>query len=308
MSPIEVSTKPTQLHTVENAESLFMNNARLNAVETRYSTAAFMKMNEINASPMPDKESALVVDPTVSLREHMSPVRNQGGLGACAAFGTLSVLEHFRNHLDLSEAHLIDATERRYGDCKSGGAIAEHLAVIRDTGIVLESIWPYDFKTICNPNPPDISAAIKYHLSGIAHIYQTEASDLQAEFDQYSRDARTPHEVVGEKTAFVVYHHIWSKRTPAIIDVPIPDDFGCGWADGPDISVPTEADMLAWMSNHSVVGAHGWHTLPLCGYDLGSRRFLFKNSWGRNWGDDGYGTLPFEYQERLSRTCMHGWI
>ena len=39
----------------------------------------------------------------------------------------------------------------------------------------------------------------------------------------------------------------------------------------------------------------GGHAIILIGYDEEKRLFTFRNSWGEDWGDKGYGYLPFEY-------------
>ena len=36
------------------------------------------------------------------------------------------------------------------------------------------------------------------------------------------------------------------------------------------------------------------------------RRFRFKNSWGRKWGDKGYGTIPYAYLRKYSNDCWSG--
>jgi hypothetical protein len=38
----------------------------------------------------------------------------------------------------------------------------------------------------------------------------------------------------------------------------------------------------------------------IVGYDLKERKFIFKNSWGRDWGSAGYGKLPFRYIDQYS--------
>lgn len=54
-------------------------------------------------------------------------------------------------------------------------------------------------------------------------------------------------------------------------------------------------------------GTEGWHCIPVCGWDDSTGRFLFKNSWGKSWGDHGYGTIPYEYLELYSDVGMMGW-
>ena len=42
----------------------------------------------------------------------------------------------------------------------------------------------------------------------------------------------------------------------------------------------------------------GGHAVVLVGYDLGRRVYIFRNSWGADWGDKGYGYLSLGYVER----------
>jgi hypothetical protein len=37
------------------------------------------------------------------------------------------------------------------------------------------------------------------------------------------------------------------------------------------------------------------HVILLVGYDKTTKKFLFRNSWGEQWGKNGYGTIPEEY-------------
>src|SRR6267143_5898468 len=38
-----------------------------------------------------------------------------------------------------------------------------------------------------------------------------------------------------------------------------------------------------------------WHAVLVVGYNDKDRRFILRNSWGKNWGLKGYFTLPYEY-------------
>ncbi|QTN39282.1 C1 family peptidase [Cryomorphaceae bacterium] len=56
-----------------------------------------------------------------------------------------------------------------------------------------------------------------------------------------------------------------------------------------DIPVPQEGDRL-----------RGGHAVVMCGYDdnRNGGSFLIRNSWGTEWGEDGYGWLPYDYVRR----------
>ena len=48
----------------------------------------------------------------------------------------------------------------------------------------------------------------------------------------------------------------------------------------------------------------GGHALCIVGYDDKTNIFKFKNSWGANWGVQGYGYLPYEYMKKY---CSDAW-
>lgn len=45
------------------------------------------------------------------------------------------------------------------------------------------------------------------------------------------------------------------------------------------------------------------HVVLLVGYDKTARVFTFRNSWGPDWGNKGYGTLPEEYVNKHCESC-----
>jgi esterase/lipase superfamily enzyme/GNAT superfamily N-acetyltransferase len=46
------------------------------------------------------------------------------------------------------------------------------------------------------------------------------------------------------------------------------------------------------------------HATPLIGFDYGKNRFVFSNSWGREWGDAGFGYLPYE---NFDQSIIEAW-
>lgn len=54
-------------------------------------------------------------------------------------------------------------------------------------------------------------------------------------------------------------------------------------------------------NNQQIIGNHG---IMLSGYDDKTQRFKFQNSWGADWGDSGYGYLPYSY---FKKRFLEGW-
>ena len=49
------------------------------------------------------------------------------------------------------------------------------------------------------------------------------------------------------------------------------------------------SDLKGWQ-----VGQHGYHAVTLVGYDDAERVFTIMNSWGRSWGEAGYGRIRYD--------------
>lgn len=47
--------------------------------------------------------------------------------------------------------------------------------------------------------------------------------------------------------------------------------------------------------NHVLNASCPGHAIVLVGYDEDKKTFKFRNSWGINWGNEGYGTLSYDY-------------
>jgi C1A family cysteine protease len=44
----------------------------------------------------------------------------------------------------------------------------------------------------------------------------------------------------------------------------------------------------------------GGHVVLAVGFNQKEKRFLVRNSWGKNWGKEGYFTMPYDYLETLA--------
>ena len=88
------------------------------------------------------------------------------------------------------------------------------------------------------------------------------------------------------------------------LDQNIPVAIGCLW---PNDSPNFATSMIGGVNLMEVpTAANKWdvvndgHAVALVGYGRGSQfpgngYFIYRNSWGENWGDHGYGYMPFEY-------------
>lgn len=199
-------------------------------------------------------------------REHRggdwtTPAKNQGPCGACWAFVAVAIVETQMNifadnpdlNLDLSEQELISYL----GDSGcGGGSEIDALNYIREKGIVDEGCLPYRADDQLYPFCGDADQ----RRQQIAQVLRIEGSKPM-----------TAEEIKG---ALVT-------RGPVgiLIGAKVRDDFKF-YAGG--IYEPTDTEPSL-----------GAHLLLLVGYDDDESCWVIKNSWGRTWGEDGFGRLRY---------------
>lgn len=52
--------------------------------------------------------------------------------------------------------------------------------------------------------------------------------------------------------------------------------------------------------------SHGSHSVAIVGYDYKKRLLKFVNSWGKDWGDDGFGYLSYDYVDKYITEAWAG--
>jgi C1A family cysteine protease len=49
------------------------------------------------------------------------------------------------------------------------------------------------------------------------------------------------------------------------------------------------------MPNLATESVQGGHAILVVGYEDSTEDYIFRNSWGTEWGQNGYGRIPFAY-------------
>lgn len=219
----------------------------------------------------------------VDLRQWFSPVENQGNIGSCTAHAGIGIVEYFEKrasgkHLEGSRLFLYKTTRNLMqvkGD--EGGWLRSTMGAIVLCGIPSEKYWPYKVSEL--DTEPD---AFVYSLA-----------------NNYKAVKYFCHDPSGAKTPF-----------PKVLDsvkqylvAGIPSMFGF-WGfpsyENSDkkggIPYPASGEQAEW--GHAVVAAGYDDSMKIKNLSDGQETtgaLLIRNSWGREWGDKGYGWLPYEY-------------
>ncbi|MGJ3250732.1 MAG: C1 family peptidase [Elainellaceae cyanobacterium] len=219
----------------------------------------------------------------VDLSFWCSPIEDQGTIKSCAALAGISLLEYFakRSHegyTDVSALFLYKAARNLMhvsGDV--GASLRETMKAMTVFGVPPEQYWPYDCDRVDVEPPPFCYAfaqsyqALKYFrldYSGISEdslLFQIKAilaSGFPCMF------------------GFTIY-------TSAYEDINVQRGI---------IPLPGYNDRV--LGGHAVVavGYSDYETIDSSGGETLSRgAFLIRNSWGKGWGREGYGWLPYDY-------------
>lgn len=234
-----------------------------------------------------------------SIRNEMTAVEDQGGLGACTSFCVAACLEHIHQR-DLSEGQITHEAERAHGDCTEGLAVVHAYQICKTPGAVDEERWPYDDSQVCWAAPPNIGGATRYRFNEIGYIHHRSRSQILSGMLNPSSLPAIP----GLPISIGVQRQIFARRKAVSVSVPVVFQ---AWPWNGTVNMPAPALLSQFPQGVEPPNTEGWHCIAICGWDNSTARFLFKNSWGTSWGNDGYGTIPYQYLEFYSDIGMVGW-
>lgn len=292
---------------------------------------SFFSKHGIQLSELAATADTLSLPPVVSLRTGMSPAKDQGPAGHCTSFAVAGCLDYFHGKLDLSEACLTHEAEKQYGDCSEGLAFAPAFNVSTANGLVAQSDWPNDPRQTCWVTPPNVAGKQRYKFAANRLVFYRPANAVLAVMDGQLRHGINSVYNPPDKYSLESFDDLnfpqpqnfvrllkatlANAKTPVAVAVPVwwksDGYFDAGWEDGPDIQMPTPVNLQNFLNNTSPPNVSGWHAVAVCGYDDSKGRFEFKNSWEGpfwSWGDNGFGTLPYDYITAYAREAMHGWV
>jgi C1A family cysteine protease len=226
-----------------------------------------------------DVLQALVRLPTAKdLRPWCTPIEDQGNLGSCTANAGVGLMEYyqckaFSKYLDGSRLFLYKATRNLEGWTGDTGAyLRSTMKAMVLFGIPPERYWPYQIS--------------QFDLEPTAFCYSFGQSFKTIKYYRIDPPGTSTSKVLSTirrnmaaglalMFGFTVYNSIPPIGTGSG-EIPFPE--------------PTERTL----GGHAVV-AVGYDDKKQIGKEKGA--LLIRNSWGTDWGEQGYGWLPYAYVE-----------
>lgn len=203
----------------------------------------------------------------VDLREkEFSPVENQGQLGSCTANALAGNLEFIDiqngdGYTDQSRLFIYYNERLLIGTVNedSGAMLRDGIKSLVKWGSCPEKIWEYD--TDLFAIKPSRKAYLSAKKNRISVYYRLNTLDEMkiCLFSGYPF-------VFG----FAVYESFEEQKV----------------AKTGIVNLPKKNERM--LGGHAVLAA---------GYDEKAKRFIVRNSWGIDWGSEGYFTMPYEYLE-----------
>lgn len=230
----------------------------------------------ILAKSTPLKAARANTPSSVDLREWFSPVENQFALGSCTANAGVGLVEYFQRrtygeYINGSRLFLYKATRNLDGWTGDTGAyMRTTMKALALFGAPPEKHYPYIVED--------------FDLEPPAFCYAYGQSYRAIEYYRLDPHSAEPEDVLQKVKEFL------AGGLPSMFGFTVYSSMpGAGDGKG-EIPFPGEHD-----------SAQGGHAVVAVGYDdakkIGQSKgaILIRNSWGQEWGDNGYGWLPYDY-------------
>lgn len=202
---------------------------------------------------------------SADLRKYFSVIKDQGEQGACASFSLVSVFEYFLSNEiskteDLSEAFVYYNARERAGDTNSdsGATLQNIIKTMTDNGVCVEELCPYNEK--------------EYSQKPTEEAYSDGAKRKVISALNVPTDVNTIKSAINEGYPVVASFRVFDSLAKSTAGF---------------VSMPTEKERSS--------DKEDYHAMVICGYSDKQGYFIVRNSWGKDFGDNGYCYIPYAY-------------
>ena len=211
----------------------------------------------------------------VDLRQYASAVEDQLHLGSCVGQAIVGAFELMVNKLfperfvDLSRLFVYYNARLidNWQDEDVGAYVRDGIKAVNQWGVCNETLWPYIVDKFAEA--PPVESYMEAKTRTLKKYYRIKSLDdciLALNLDY-----------------------------PVVISMHVFNSFY-------DLELPGRAVLPMPMTWEELIGGHA---VTLVGYNLDKKQFIVRNSFGLDWGEQGYFYMPFDY---FNTYTMDNWI
>jgi C1A family cysteine protease len=220
----------------------------------------------------PDKRDKIysakpvVVPRNVNLQSGMPGIYDQGQAGSCTANALAALVQYDQmrqKRTDWVPSRLFVYYLERYLEhttrVDAGASLRDGMKVLRKYGVCPETTWPYDLNNLfIKPSQQALNEALQ---EKVVDYYRVQHTIDQMRLALANGDPFC--------FGFTVYESFMTQTVADTGEMPMPD-------------FSREADI-------------GGHAVVALGYNMDTKKFWCRNSWGTGWGLQGYFWMPEAY-------------
>ena len=213
----------------------------------------------------------------VDLRPFMTAVESQGDSNSCTANAMAGAYEYLDNRIngqstDVSRLFIYYNARSIDGsiDEDEGAYLSSCVKVVRKYGACTEETWPFTLDEVTSkPHKAAYREAAQFRIE--------DAASVDIDLD--------------------VMRSCLAEGYPFVFGLQLFESFNGAGGNGGLVPMPDPDN-----EKHD-----GGHAMLCVGYSDTDRVFIIRNSWGEEWGDMGYGYVPYEYMAdpNLNHDC---WV
>jgi C1A family cysteine protease len=204
----------------------------------------------------------------VDLRKECPPIYDQGQLGSCTGNAIAAAIEFGLKKQNPNYDFMPSRLFIYYGErviegtvnIDNGAEIRNGIKVVNRLGVCSEKMWKYSGGKVLFKRKPPVG------------VFKEALNHQVLTYSRVNRDLKQMKACLAEGFPFVFGFTVY-------------DEF-----EGDEIT-KTGVLHLPGPKEEALSG----HAVLCVGYDDASKRFIIRNSWNTDWGQEGYFTMPYEY-------------